>query len=1528
MTEPHAERYSLERLGNLSLGQIRDLRGRPENRSRRSRVPPLVRQERGMTIPLSFAQERLWFLDQLGLVGPAYNMPFALKLEGKLNISALEQSIAELIQRHESLRTHFESRAGSPVQIVDPPGLFSLEIRDLCRLQERDTTPEVQRLSSEEAMRSFDLLRGPLLRAVLLKLSGQEHVLLLTMHHIVSDGWSLGVLNRELSTLYSAHCQGWPSPLSELPVQYADYAIWQRHWLQGEELQEHLNYWRKRLAGAPPQLLLPTDRARPAVASFNGGVFRFDMPVTLRVALEELARHEGATLFMVVLAAYQILLSRYSGQQDVVVGSGIAGRTHAQADELIGFFVNMMSLRTDLSGNQSFRQLLEQVKEVTLGAYAHQDLPFEKLVKELRPERNLTRQPIFQVALALQNFPREPLELPGLTWTWIDVEQPTAQFDLTLHLMEVAGGLRGEFEYASDLFDRGTIARMGGHFRVLLESIVADSERSIAELVLLEKAERELLLRGFNDTGPSYAPVRLICESFEAQVQRTPEAIAVIYELQSMTYGELNGRANHLARVLRNHGVGPDHLVGICVERSVNMVVGLLGILKSGGAYLPLDPSYPIDRLQYMIEDAGPSVLLVQEGLKSALPQTKAAIISLDAYPYTMSGFDQTNIDPDSIGVRPETLAYLIYTSGSTGEPKGVMVRHRNLMSSTLARTQFYGDLGRFLLLSPIGFDSSVAGIFGTLTNGGTLLVATQDALRDPSVLMAAIHRLGASSLLCVPALYQRLLALPGVGVEDSSLTRVIVAGEACPPGLIADSIRRAPSITVFNEYGPTEGTVWATVHECRDSGSADSVPIGRPIANTKIYILDDHVQPVPIGVVGEIYVGGAGVARGYLNRPELTAQRFLLDPFSADAGARMYRTGDLGRWRPDGVVEYLGRNDLQVKIRGFRIELGEIEAQLLQHPQVKEAVVLAREDEPGEKRLVAYVVVDVPQPNATRRGDAVVNVGAEIVSQWAKLYEETYTAAVVGPSFVGWNSSYTGQPIPEEQMQEWLARTIERIGQLRPRKMLEIGCGVGLLLQHLAPQCVRYVGTDISGSALERLKQWMSGREDLQHVELLHHAATELQDLESGSFDTVVLNSVVQYFPNIEYLLAVLQDALRLLGPGGKIFLGDIRHLGLLPMFHSAVQLSKAAATVRVGQLRKRIARAVAQEKELLLDPRFFKSLPGRLSGISATEVQLKRGRASNELTRYRYDVVLHTGEEPKAHAVCELLEWPIADGTSAGLEAAFGERRWRAVRLTSVPNGRLAREAAAQRLIETSDEHLEAGVLRRQLSELQFGGVDPEEFWQRGEAYGYDVRVSSGPPGSPECCEVQLVHEIRANQVPQVVPQPLDVDKPWCEFANDPMESGTRQQLVPELREHLKSRLPDYMIPSAWMVLKELPLTHNGKLDRRALPVPQSRPEEMGEYVAPRTELERTLTEIWAQVLRVDQVGVQDNFFELGGHSLNGVKLVAKVSERFGVKLPVVTMFRHPTLQQMAEVVSSLQESATARRTSGGVEFEEGLI
>jgi surfactin family lipopeptide synthetase A len=945
-----------ERLLNLLLAVERKRKNERQTISRRP--------EGDGPQPLSFAQERLWFLDQLGLVGSAYNVTRALRLSGELSEGALGRSFAELVRRHESLRTRFELVDGVPHQRVVAPEPLRIRREDLSRLPDAAHREQVlHELIQRDQDQRFHLGAAPLLRVTLVFLAPQEHALILTLHHIASDGWSSGILVRELSTLYAAEVSGEPSPLAELPIQYADYALWQRGWLQGEALQEQLQYWRDRLQGAPPQLQLPTDRPRPPVESFRGSTLDFELPLSVTQALKDVGQREGATLFMVILAAYQVLLWRWSGQQDIVVGSPIAGRRHRESEGLIGFFVNTLALRVELSGELTFRQLLERVKEMTLGAYAHQDVPFEALVKELRPERNLARQPIFQVALALQNFPEDRLELPQITWTRIDVDLVTTHFDLTLFLSDGPAGLSGLFEFATDLFDRATIERMAGHFRTLLEGVVANPDSSIQELPLLRPRERQHVLVELNATAAPQPPAQLIHKLFEAQMARTPHVAAVICREARLTYAELDRRSNRLAHYLLEKCVGPDEVVGVYLERGIDLIVGLLGILKAGGAYLPLDPNYPAERLQYMLEDSAPRVVLTQTRLRGSLPPTTAAVAVVDDDAEEFARCDDAPVDSEGLELSPANLLYVIYTSGSTGRPKGTAMPHgamANLMEWH-RRALPLEEGQRVLQFAALSFDVAFQEIFSTLCGGGSLVLVNEWTRKDAPALMRHLHAHAVERLFVPPLMLQALAeCFEALGEFPATLRDVIAAGEQLrvTPQIVS-LMQRIGGCRLHNHYGPTETHVVTALTLEGDPGRWPVLPtIGRPIANTQIYILDDRREPVDVGIVGQIYIGGANLARGYLHRPELTMQRFVRDPFSTNPGARLYCTGDVGRWLSDGTIEFLGRNDDQVKIRGHRIELGEIEAHLARHEQIRDVAVVVRPDSAGDKCLVAYVTL------------------------------------------------------------------------------------------------------------------------------------------------------------------------------------------------------------------------------------------------------------------------------------------------------------------------------------------------------------------------------------------------------------------------------------------------------------------------------------------------------------------------------------------------------------------------------------------
>jgi methyltransferase, FkbM family/amino acid adenylation domain len=929
---------------------------------KRAMLAELLKQKAARKpMPLSFAQERLWFLDQFEPGSPIYNIPAAFRLPGPLNVRALEQSINEVVSRHEVLRTTFQTQDGQPVQVTTPSLEIELPVIDLSSFPDTVRDAEAQRLTATEAMRPFDLARGPLLRTSLLKLAEMDHLLLLTMHHIVSDAWSMGILWRELGVLYEQYSTGRKAALPRLPIQYADFAQWQRGYLTGDVMDQQLKFWREQLAGAPGVLELPTDRPRPAVQTFRGAMEAWTLPAPLAEGLKNLSQRAGTTLFMTLLAAFKTLLYRYTGRTDLVVGTPIANRTRTEIEGLIGLFVNTLVLRADLSGDPRFREVLARVREVTLSAYAHQDLPFERLVEELQPERNLSHNPLVQLMFVFQNVPTTPQattpqQLP------VPIGTGTSKFDLALFVVEMGDTLWGAVEYNTDLFETATIRRLVSQFQVLLESIVANPEQRISQLKLLTDAEQHELLITWNQTEVDYPNETTVTSRFETQVAQTPEAAAVICEDVSFSYRELNSRANQVAHYLRELGIARGARVGICMEPRPEMIIGLLGILKADATYVPLDSSQPEERLAFMLADSHAQLLLTQECLIARLPKERPQTIAIDADWETISRYSVSN-PPQAVA--GDDLIYMIYTSGSTGQPKGANNFQRSFVNLL---DWFIDDFAitagdKVLLISSFSFDLTQKNLFAPLLVGAELHLLPSEYF-DSAAILRKVSQQGITLLNCTPSAFYALAD----AAEDErqsdvpALRYVFLGGEPI-------SVRRMWkwvgsekfNAQIVNTYGPTECADICAFYRLEDLGSLldAPVPIGRPISNVKLYVLDKHLAVLPTGVVGELYVGGAGVGIGYLNDAALTADKFIPDPFATEPGARLYRTGDLVRHTPAGELEFIGRADQQVKIRGFRIELGEIEQALEQHPAVEQSAIVDREYSPGDRRLIAYVVPD-----------------------------------------------------------------------------------------------------------------------------------------------------------------------------------------------------------------------------------------------------------------------------------------------------------------------------------------------------------------------------------------------------------------------------------------------------------------------------------------------------------------------------------------------------------------------------------------
>ncbi|MCG6137857.1 MAG: amino acid adenylation domain-containing protein [Nostoc sp. LLA-1] len=1470
----------------------------------------LVPISRSGNLPLSFAQQRLWFLDQLIPNNPFYNIPLALHLTGALNLSALEQTFNEIVRRHEALRTSVVMQEGQPVQVINSTLTILLPVIDLRLLPEAKREIQARRLTTQEAQRPFNLSTDSLLRVKLLRLGETQYILLLTMHHIVSDGWSIGVLIQEIAALYTAFDSNQPSPLAKLTIQYADFAYWQRQWLQGEVLEKQLSYWRQQLDGISI-LNLPTDRPRLAVQTHQGARQPLQLSKTLSEALLALGKQEGVTLFITLLTGFQVLLYRYTQQEDITIGSPIANRNRSEIEGLIGFFVNSLVLRTDLSGNPTFRELLNRVKEVALGAYAHQDLPFEKLVEELHPERNLNQNPLFQVVFALQNAPMTALELPNLTLSPLPFETETTRFDLEFHLWEPntqnglwadsSEGISGFVIYSTDLFDDATIIRMLGHFQTLMEGIVANPEQQIAHLPLLRESELYQLLVGWNNTQADYPQDKCIHQLFERVAEQNPDAIALVFDEQQLSYKELNIRSNKLAHYLIKLGIKSEVLVGLCVERSFDMVIGMLGILKAGGAYAPLDPSYPSERLNFMLEDAQVAVLLTHERWLERLKNSKSRIICLDKDWEIITQEIEDNLPSE---VATDNLAYVIYTSGSTGKPKGVQIEHRGLLNLVFWHQKAFAvsSLDRATQISGVAFDACGWEIWPYLSTGASIYFVDDETRQFPEHLRDWLVAKAITISFIPTPLAEKIILLD---FPKNAALRILLTG--------GDKLNQYPldghSFQVFNNYGPTENTVVTTSGYVSVKNKDNLAPvIGRPVANTQVYILDKHLQPVPIGIAGELYISGDGLARAYLNYPDLTSECFIYHYFTNNLKSRLYKTGDSVRYRVDGNIEFLGRLDEQVKIRGYRIELGEIEVVLSQHPAVQQTVAVIREDE-GEKRLLAYVVLKAEDSSEQEN----MQLQNEQVLQWQILYNETYNqTADLDPklNIVGWNSSYTNQPIPAEQMREWVNNQVEQILALQPKRVLEIGCGTGLILLRIAPHCTKYWGTDFSSVSLNYIQQQLQ-KQKMPQVMLYQQMATDFEKVETAAFDVVILNSVVQYFPSIDYLIRVLEGAIKATAPGGYIFIGDVRSLPLLRAFHASVQLYQAESSLTLFELQQRVQMQIFQETELVIDPAFFTSIKQRFPQINDVQIQLMRGKHHNELTEFRYNVILNISPETVNNTRnYSVMNWSRENLTVSAVRQLLIDNQPEILNIINVPNARVMSAVKTAAWLLEVEGFKTVGQIRKALQELENFGVDPEDFYVLKVPYKVDITWSQSSTEGDY--DVIFIRQDRVGKR-TIVPHRTIPSRPWQSYANNPLQAKAARKLVPQLQSYILQKLPEYMMPSAYVVLESLPLTANGKVDRHALRAFHDvmKPQLPENYIAPRTPVEQVLGKIFAEVLGLKRVGIYDNFFELGGHSLLATQLVSRVRDALGVELPLRSVFEASTIVQISKVVESFKES-----------------
>lgn len=1437
--------------------------------------------------PLSFAQERLWILWRLEPESPRYNVPVAIATEGELDLERVRETLAYLADRHETLRTRFTLVDEVPMQVIVPEWPPTLDITDLSNQQITDRETTISDWANSEAKRPFDLEKGPLWRTHVLRFAPNSHVVLFNMHHILSDGWSMGVLTREFATSYLALCAGEEPQLPELELQYADFAQSQREWMEDDGLKAQRTYWHTHLQDAPPRIDLVADHPDLGTNTGAGATYHFTLPPALTTDLRTLSRKHGASLFMTLLAIYRVLLVRTTGQRDLPLGIAIANRNQAELENLIGFFVNSLVLREQIEGNPRFSDFLQTVRDTTLEGFANQDYPFNLLVKELEPDRQGVHNPLFNVMFALQNAPGEALQLPGLRLKKLSLFHERAKFDQFLEFFEMPdGSLQGNWEYNTDLFAETSIHRLAQTFSFLAYGFASNKDLPILTCATMTATERQALLA--QPPAVPYARTGDLVQVFESVVSRAPQRIAVRCENETLTYEALHTAACRLAQHLPEmQGRG----VAVCLDRSPQMIVAILAILRAGGYYVGFEAKWPAGRIATIMDDAQLTHAITSEDWKGELP---TGITTLDI---TLAESGDTNHQRAKLHALD--LAYVSYTSGSTGKPKGVCVPHRAVLRLVQGVDYVHLDQDEVLLqFASLAFDASTLEIWGALLAGATLVQAPRDA--SLSELARTIQNSGVTTLWLTASLFNLM-----VDHHASELrgTRCIIAGgEALSVAHMFQARELLPNTRLVNGYGPTENTTFTcTYHLDQDPTGWASIPIGKAISNTHTYVLDEAMEPVAPGVPGQLMIGGDGLAQGYLGDPAKTAALFVPDPYGSP-GSRIYQSGDRVYLLPQDPehIRFLGRRDAQLKVRGFRIEPGEIETRLRE--KVAQAVVKLWQGESGDKRLVAYVA---GAQNETEHAD----VSAQL-DRWQMLFDQTiyqdFDTFEEDPTLnlSGWHSSYDGSQIPEAEMRVWLDDTVCKIQQLKPRRTLEMGCGTGMLLFRVAPGGERYVGCDLSKVAIAHVQAHLA-RPELAGVDIqLDVRGAERFENLGSHFDLVLLNSVIQYFPSIDYLDEVVRGALDVLEPGGHLFLGDIRDGVLLRHLRTDIARQAATADTSIKALRTEIRDQVREEGELCIHPAYFYGLAERYEAVTHVEVLHKRGEVHNELTMFRYDVRVYTGAVNLRSASWQ--EWDAHAWTLEQVAQTLVDNPTEILALSHIPNRRLDRVARTVAILDDPVPPATVAELDALVGEPL--GLDPQSFFELGDKLGMETRVYAAGLGRETRFDVAFFPKDQESLL-VASPQPRTSNGPIAALANQPMKGTSVRKLVPQLRHHLSSHLPDYMVPAAFVVLDTIPLTTGGKIDWRALPEPQFQQTAAAEWVQTHRVTEDLVAGIWAQVLGVGHVGATDNFFDLGGHSLLATQVISAVRGLFALELPLRTFFENPTVTALAKAIDDLR-------------------
>ncbi len=1453
-----------------------------------------LQKREGELYPLSFAQQRLWFLDQLEPNRSLYNMFVVFELKGNLSQELLKQTFLVLLERHESLRTCFFNQEGKSYQTVLAynPELLRFSWDSMLNLSKKN----LRELAHKEAQHVFQLNNAPLLRIRVLE-NGHQYILMINMHHIIHDGWSFHVFCKELMEIYSALVEKQPIDLVKKKWDYIDFSHWQRNFLNVARQEQLLSYWTEQLADFVPTKL-PSDYTS-LNRGYAGDRIAFSISKKTLTTIRKISQANQTTLFTTLFSAFSILISQYTSQKDLVIGTPISGRHYPNLETMIGFFVNILILRADLQGDPSFQDLLLKNKEMILNAYQHQDLPFENVISALNPTRGKGENPLASIMFIFQNYPVVALQLPGVSCQRILTDNESllladyesAKVDLSLYLQETTKGLQALFEYNTQLFHRTTIERLITQFQNLLQIISATPSLKISKIVLLDEMERDQLSMGLSAKKKDY-PIHLsLCTLLQQQFARVPNKTALSFAGQMLTYRQLNETANQLASHLLALGLRRQEVVGIYLERSFELMIGLLALWKVGAIPVCIDPNYPKGRVQFIINDCQAVLLLTQssfhndltiklnQGNGSANVNNNLSIVDLDKEWPAVTQQAKKNL---TLTTSSEDVLYIIYTSGSTGHPKGVPITQQGVINMAYAQIDELGlqASDRILQFARFTFDAFFWETLGAWLASAQLCLVTSEIKLVGHNLLQILK----TERITVATLTPSVVETIPEGAVLPHLRYLVLAGEAASLSLVEKWSRQSQ---VINAYGPTEASICSSLEKVDLANG--KLGIGRPLANVEIYVLDAHFELVPVGTSGEIYLGGVGVARGYLNQPELTQKSFLRISLNGKL-KRLYKTGDRGRWLIDGRLEYLGRieNDQQIKLRGLRIEKEEIKQHILKHPAIANAAVIV-----NEQHLVAYLVV---KPSIYSEKNTYLLHIKDQTQQWQKLYDHLYqrldVTRPINFNCLGWNSSYTKKPFLEEEMQEWIDTTVQRIMTLKPKRVLEIGCGAGLLMTRIAPHCDFYMATDFSTAAINYLAK-LKDALNLQRVRVLQRFADDFGENEKDSYDVIIINSVIQYFPDIEQLILVMERAIVCLQPGGKLFIGDIRSLAHLEMFHHKLM---QPATKNKQTLAIKLAENIDHEEELLVQANFFEEFAENHVFLDCAITQLRRGKNINEMTQFRYDAILYKkGPNPIPRLQIDWLKWGEAFTTLETMKKHLVNQSPQYLAIQGIPNARL--------LISTE-----------KIDEMpMYQAENPEVLFHLAETLAYQVLISWSKQDPVNLFDIvfyrsdQLAHifehvHIRENQLNQ---------EDWLHYANQPQKNKIKQVILIDLKKKIKEVVPDYMVPANWHFIKEMPLTLHGKTDEKLL---QSLDLKKECYILDlsSTDIEKRLSLLWKSCLNTDRLGTNTNFFDIGGESLRAVELISIINEAFRINLPINVLIDAPTIKKLAPKVENQLKQA----------------